>query len=110
MGTSRGASIPSRTLSPRISTTVMTMESSTTMLSFFFRERTNISHNSEGHAPSSSMQYKFLWVFAQRWRQAFHHSDCRLYRCSVKSPIFKAIGTRPRLMPQFRDEQLTYIQ
>lgn len=39
---SRGASIPIRTLSPRISTTVMTICSSITMLSSFFLERTNM--------------------------------------------------------------------
>jgi len=34
--------MPSRTLSPRISTTVTTMFSPMTMLSFVFRDRTNI--------------------------------------------------------------------
>src|SRR5437879_6382035 len=41
-GTSLGATIPSRTLSPRISTTVTVMSLLMTMLSFFFLDSTNI--------------------------------------------------------------------
>src|SRR5439155_17962657 len=41
-GTSLGATIPSRTLSPRISTTVTVMSLLITMLSFFFLDSTSI--------------------------------------------------------------------
>src|SRR5713226_8001963 len=41
-GTSLGATIPSRTLSPRISTTVTVMSLLMTILSFFFLDSTNI--------------------------------------------------------------------
>src|SRR5713226_3761903 len=41
-GTSLGATMPSRTLSPRISTTVTVMSLLMTMLSFFFLDSTNI--------------------------------------------------------------------
>src|SRR5579864_9559589 len=41
-GTSLGATMPSRTLSPRISTTVTVMSLLITMLSFFFLDNTNI--------------------------------------------------------------------
>jgi len=41
-GTSYGASTPRRTLSPRISTTTIVMSLLITMLSSFFRDRTNI--------------------------------------------------------------------
>src|SRR6059036_3578225 len=41
-GTSLGATMPSRTLSPRISTTVTVMSLLITMLSFFFLDSTNI--------------------------------------------------------------------
>src|SRR5207302_6007052 len=41
-GTSLGATIPSRTLSPRISTTVTVMSLLMTMLSFFFLDSTSI--------------------------------------------------------------------
>src|SRR6266516_3828753 len=50
-GTSLGATIPSRTLSPRISTTVTVMSLLITMLSFFFLDRTNIADY-----PSRSIQ------------------------------------------------------
>src|SRR5438094_10440392 len=41
-GTSLGATMPSRTLSPRISTTVTVMSLLITMLSFFFLDSTSI--------------------------------------------------------------------
>src|SRR5262245_28237442 len=41
-GTSLGATMPSRTLSPRISTTVMVMSLLMTILSFFFLDSTSI--------------------------------------------------------------------
>src|SRR5438445_150555 len=41
-GTSFGATMPRRTLSPRISTTVTVMSLLMTMLSFFLRDSTNI--------------------------------------------------------------------
>src|SRR5207253_9317043 len=41
-GTSLGATIPSRTLSPRISTTVTVMSLLMTILSFFFLDSTSI--------------------------------------------------------------------
>src|SRR5438045_9327766 len=41
-GTSFGATMPKRTLSPRISTTVTVMSLLITMLSFFFLDNTNI--------------------------------------------------------------------
>src|SRR5207302_6978888 len=41
-GTSLGATMPSRTLSPRISTTVTVMSLLMTILSFFFLDSTNI--------------------------------------------------------------------
>src|SRR5436190_17746718 len=41
-GTSLGASTPSRTLSPRISTTTIVMSLLMTILSFFLRERTSM--------------------------------------------------------------------
>src|SRR5437764_11621609 len=41
-GTSLGATMPSRTLSPRISTTVTVMSLLMTMLSFFFLDSTSI--------------------------------------------------------------------
>src|SRR6516225_3241147 len=41
-GTSLGATMPSRTLSPRISTTVTVISLLITMLSFFFLDSTNI--------------------------------------------------------------------
>src|SRR5947199_7623390 len=41
-GTSFGATMPKRTLSPRISTTVTVMSLLITMLSFFFLDSTNI--------------------------------------------------------------------
>ncbi len=40
-GTSRGASTPRRTLSPRISTTTIVMSSLIMILSFFLRDSTN---------------------------------------------------------------------
>src|SRR6478609_5326385 len=42
MGTSFGATMPRRTLSPRISTTVTVMSLLMTILSFFFLDSTNI--------------------------------------------------------------------
>src|SRR5438445_13381020 len=57
-GTSLGATIPSRTLSPRISTTVTVMSLLITMLSFFFLDSTNIAAYP---SPKDQMPFLLIW-------------------------------------------------
>ena len=73
-GTSFGASTPSRTLSPRISTTTIVMSLLMTMLSSFFRDSTSIGPILGGADPSPTRLRKLLnckgfqWPVKHFWR------------------------------------------
>src|SRR5205807_777537 len=80
---------PGRTLSPRISTTLTTIVSSITMLSFFLRERTNIAEclhlfrklrvlkrEAISFDPAQSRHERS--VSARSVIYTKHHMDCRL--------------------------------
>src|SRR5207237_3774279 len=74
-GTSFGATMPSRTLSPRISTTVTVMSLLMTILSFFFLDSTNIA------AYPSWRETQFLENWFPRHRQTGKQG------CTTRAPV-----------------------